>query len=251
MGKAIVLLHGFLSDFGDFEPLFEYLSTRYDHIEKISYPGHRENENYWDFDCDKTFEVVENAFLPLIDRFESIDVIGFSMGGALAVYLSNKYHFNKLILLSPANKYFNFYLPYSMFRYYFTNLVNLEKAVIKKNNDDIYKFREKISLALEDDKEGLKFIQERYLKTYFLKAFKNLRNLVRRANKNVLEIKNPCFIAWGKLDQLVPRKSADVLYKMCTNEIKQLKIYDDLSHLMLRSTSHQILLQDILEFLDK
>jgi esterase/lipase len=251
MKKAVLLLHGFLSDQNDFSPIISQLEARYDHLERLVYPGHHPGEDYHDFNDEQTFFELDRCFERLQKQYEIIDVIGYSMGGALGVYLSSKYSFRKLVLLAPGNIYFNIFLPYAKLKDYAVNFVYLEKAAMAKDELTKHQYRIILSNTLEEDKESLRFLYEKYLHTYFRSAFRNFRNLIRRANDGVTEIKNPCFLAWGKLDQLVPIKSIRFIWEMCTNKQSKLRIYDHLSHLMLRSAFNQQLITDLIRFLDE
>ncbi|HPN61448.1 MAG TPA: alpha/beta hydrolase, partial [Bacilli bacterium] len=217
MKKAIILLHGFLSDQSDFDPIMPDLETRYDYIERFVYPGHHDDESYENFNDEETFFRLEKCFEQLLKKYPIVDVIGYSMGGALGVYLSQKYAFRKLVLLAPANKYFNIFLPYAKLKHYARNFVSLEKAIIQKNDQDKTGYRIILSHTLEEDKESLRFLYERYLHSYFLTAFKNFRRLIKKANRELKTINNPCFIAWGEVDQLVPKKTITFLAAKCTH----------------------------------
>ena len=110
MSKAILLIHGFATDIDDFYNIIPDLTKRYDYIELKNLPGHGKNSNLKQFDVEKTFACVEESAQKLLARFDEVDVIGFSMGGSLAAYLASKYHFNKIVLLAPANNYINWKL---------------------------------------------------------------------------------------------------------------------------------------------
>lgn len=250
MSKAILLLHGFLSDIHDFAVLEDFFETYYDHIERVSYPGH-ESRDYYLFHSKETIELVTQTFDKLKEKYDDIDVMGYSMGGALAVYLSTIREFHKLILLAPANKYFRFRLPFirikdSIERYIGTGDIN---KLPKEEKVEQY---QQVAKAIRiDDKESFKFLVEKYFKMYILRAYIHFRRLIKECNTDLKEIKNPTFIAWGELDQLVPRKSVKHLCEYCMHEHTVLKIYPYLSHLMLNSSFREPLVKDIIAFIQK
>lgn len=251
MEKAVFLLHGFLSDQNDFQPLLSFLEQNYDHVERITYPGHGIGENYLDFNWEKTIQQVEESFERLYLKYQIIDVIGYSMGGAIAVYLSKKYTFRKLILLAPANKYLNLLIPFSKLKHIIVNFYEIQKAFILRKEEDKELYKERIKSVLEDDLYSIKFLKEKYLKLYFHHAYINFRSIIQKSNEDLNNINNPCFIAWGKLDQLVPKESVMHLYNISTNVDKHLEIYDDLSHLLLLSQSNKKLIEDVENFILK
>ncbi|HHX78459.1 MAG TPA: hypothetical protein GX695_01745, partial [Acholeplasmataceae bacterium] len=99
------------------------------------------------------------------------------------------------------------------------------------------------------DKESIKFAFENFFKSYLYGAYRSFRRLIKKINNNVEIIVNPCFIAWGTLDQLVPIESIELLYSKCTNEIKEKNIYPYLSHLLLVSDLNQDLITDLENFI--
>jgi esterase/lipase len=249
MKKAVFLLHGWLSDCNDFKVLMPFLEKNYQHIEKIAYPGHGPQENYDQFEAMPTIRLVEETFLKLKKQYDEIDIIGFSMGGALASYLGSMYDVHKLVMIAPANRYLNFLVPFTKLKNQINKLYEYEKARFGKDNQTEAVVKQKFKDIFEDDKTSLQFVKDKYLKKYFHHAYQNFRNVIAYVNENVKEIKCPCFLAWGKIDQLVPELSVRELYKICTNENRQLKTYDDLCHLMVLSSDCRELCRDIENFL--
>lgn len=248
MKKAVFLLHGFLSDPSDFEILIPDLQNMYDHIEMITYAGHGE-DNPLNFDVDLTLEKLNETFRNLQLQYEIIDVIGFSLGGALAVYLSQHYAFNKLVLLAPANKYINLRFTLSRIKHLFQCIYYYQKAVIGKDEEAKELYKEKLKNVFEDDKIGIGFVKEKYFVKHFRKSFKTFRRLIKLVNSEFKEIKNPLFIAWGKFDQLVPHASAKELYDACCNQTKKFVVYEEMSHTLIINKNNKKLFSDVIEFL--
>ncbi len=250
--KAIFLIHGFLSEMNDFDSIYDELRKRYDCICKPTLPGHGfEGEcDYNLFNKEETFKVLLNSFDKLQSEYDYIDVMGFSMGGALAAYLSSVRHFNKLILVAPANKYFNPKSIITSTAYLTRAFFALEKSILKKEEKEQEAYRELVNTFKGDFQESKGFAIRKFLKSYIWHAYKEFRDIVKNCNSDLKEIPNPTLILWGKLDQLVPQKSVDELYAMCTNENKKLIIYDEYTHLMLISTDPKKIIDDILDFID-
>jgi len=247
MNKALVLLHGFLSYKSDFDALIPYVQDSYSHIAVPIYPGH--DGNYHEFDCISTLDCLEKDFRALSSRYEEIDIIGFSMGGTLAMYLASRFPVNKLVLLAPCNKYFNFLMPYIKFRYILKNFFIMEKAFLTRNREEYQNCKRKLKMMFVDDIKAIRVARDKYLKIYIRKAFKQFRMLIKIVNDTQCSIECPCFIAWGELDQLVPKKSVLDLYTLCRHQNRKLNIYEDLSHLMLYSEDNTRLINDIITFL--
>ncbi|HOA79352.1 MAG TPA: alpha/beta fold hydrolase [Bacilli bacterium] len=250
MEKAVLLLHGFLSDPGDFTPLLPHLKERYARIEIPVYPGHGADESYHDFTAEGTLALIEDKIWELTASSPSVDVIGFSLGGALSAYLAQRHSVNKLVLLAPANKYFNFYMPFSKIRYLVKNFYAMEKAYFKRDREGVSYYKDKLKTMFSDDFKALKIVREKYMKRYLRKVYQNFKTLIKTANEGTTEINVPCFIAWGRLDQLVPKESVRMMRALCRHENTVLEIYENHSHLMLLSRASEEIVRDILAFLD-
>ena len=87
--KAVLLLHGFLSNKYDFKNLIPILEKYYNHIEVITFPGHSVDESYDNFTLGNMLELLFSTYEQLHLKYDRIDVVGYSMGGAIASYLAS------------------------------------------------------------------------------------------------------------------------------------------------------------------
>ena len=108
--KAALLLHGFATDITDFTSIIPFLQKRYDAIFLDNMPGHGKDANRSDFTVEKIMSHIDIKFAMIKNKYEYVDVYGYSMGGVLATYIGMKKEANRLILLAPANKYINLLL---------------------------------------------------------------------------------------------------------------------------------------------
>lgn len=253
MMKAAFLIHGFLSDMTDYDIIIPALEERYDLVYQVVLPGHGpENDyDYNKFTKEATFKTLLEEFDKIQEKYEIIDVFGYSMGGALATCLSSIRVFNKLILLAPANKYFNPKSFISKTEFSMRSYISLEKSILKKSTDEQKAYKELIKATSSDINNGYSFALRKYLRTYIWKAYLEFKDIVLNCNKNLTEIKNPMLICYGTIDQLVPKSSVEYLYSICTNKNKKLKIYEGITHLMLNSKNNSPIIDDILQFIDE
>ncbi len=246
--KAVILIHGFITSPSDFNPLYNFLNDNYDYVCKVYLPGHKDNETYKNFTFNLTLNTILNAYDKTILQYDTIDVIGFSLGGALASYLASVRYVRKLVLLSPANKY----LRIGFYHKYRKNYLNLKKRykILKRKNDpraESYKI--KVKSLKENNSRSVKMALFDLFPHYTLYTLSVFSKLISFVNKNLLEINSKTLICWGELDQLVPYKSIDFLKKY----IKDAKVivYKDLSHLMLSSVNIDLLVSNIESFLSE
>ena len=105
--KAVLIIHGFAGGTYDQERLANYLE-RHAKLDVYSFtlPGH-EKRTFKTAKYQEWIKASEEMIDSLIkDGYRSIYLIGHSMGGVIATYLSSKYpQVKKLVLAAPAFNY--------------------------------------------------------------------------------------------------------------------------------------------------
>lgn len=235
MKKTVILIHGYLTNYLDFNHLPKELIKYYDYVVLVNIPGHGKFLSTKDFTVDGTIELVEKEVEYYL-KLGTVDLIGFSMGGALARYLCVKYQtINKAVLLAPAT-------------YYFSPLFTIEKM---KYYSNIHTKEELIKKMKENDKLSYSVVKNTTLKKFTLSNGLTFCKLIAKVNGYKGNNPTSTLIVWGKTDELVPKKSADFCYKNCVNKNKELFIVDGLGHLMLRANLEQQVIDKIIEFINK
>jgi pimeloyl-[acyl-carrier protein] methyl ester esterase len=82
-GPAVVLLHGWAMHSGLWAPLVERLADRY-RLHLVDLPGHGRSPPIASYTLDAMAEAVASACRPLINDDQQLDVLGWSLGGAIA-----------------------------------------------------------------------------------------------------------------------------------------------------------------------
>ena len=238
MKKTIILIHGYLTDYLDFNHLPKELIKYYDYVVIVSIPGHGKFNEIKNFRVDPTIKTVEDEVEFYLKK-GSVDLIGFSMGGALTRYLCVKYQtIRKAVMLAPATYYLSPFCVVNRLKYVLkAKTADERKQIINrlKKNDDATK-----SVALDNcikkfgPKNGLTFCK-----------------LITKINQLKGDNPTSSLIVWGELDELVPKKSAKFCYKNCSNKDKELWYIDGLGHLMLRTDYEEEINNKIIKFLNK
>ena len=243
-------IHGFLTVTQDFGRLYDHLDM-YDEVKAVEIPGHNgEKPDFSLFTADATFKTVLDVYDELRERHDSVDVVGFSMGGALATWLCSVRDVNKVVLVSPANKYLNASLPIAFGKFVgelgrkaFRETEGKLKDRLDATDKAFEPYRENIQIASKVAKERtLRYMK---LSTYsvFSKIVKNCNVVVETTSPH----KNLTLILWGKLDELVPYRSIKYIVKHFPHA--QEKIYPDVGHAMLYTNLDDVIIHDIIEFL--
>lgn len=243
MKKAILLLHGFATDPTDFDPIIDNLKTIYDHIETPFMPGHKV-KGLKGFTCNSTIALVENIISELEQNYDVIDIMGFSMGGALGSYLASKHHVRNLILLAPANVYINPKFPLERVKAF---AEYLDAKLFESNGHKKNKIIKEHELRLKEDSDAMKVTKKFLLPNYNPRSIAQFAKIIRYCKDNMKKISSPTLIILGDIDQLVPERTYDYLAKYCLN-LKKVK-FKGVSHMMLRSTKSDQLIKTIMSFI--
>ncbi|MEK8127049.1 alpha/beta fold hydrolase [Paenibacillus filicis] len=106
--RGILLLHGFTGGPFEVEPLAEYLRSQGYECRVPLLPGHdpellglgRVSWREW-------LDAAAGEAYEMSRLFDTIDVIGFSMGGLLSAYVANRLPVRRLVMLNAAAIYFS------------------------------------------------------------------------------------------------------------------------------------------------
>ena len=232
--KAALLLHGFATDINDYTRIITFLKKRYDAIFLENLPGHGYNAKLSDFKVDSVIEYVNKKFDEIKDKYEYVDVYGYSMGGVLATYLAMNKNVNRIILLAPANKYVNAKA--------FAKKIKTEFEIM--NKDDTR------SIVLkENDKRGINVIVNDLMPRYNVDTISTFISLVRVCNNSLKKNDIKALLVKGDMDELVPNTASDFLKTYFTN--LDVQIIPDLGHLMLKSRNYRLIINRIKKYLDE
>lgn len=100
-----LMIHGYTGGPHELQPLVDYLrvKTNWDIVVPIL-PGHGKNLQLANPCYKQWLQKAEDAFQTLKRNYDTIYVIGFSMGGMIASYLAGTFKVDKLVLLATAGK---------------------------------------------------------------------------------------------------------------------------------------------------
>lgn len=106
MKTGVLFIHGFTGGTYEVQPFVSYVKKHTDwSVEVPTLPGHGVTLNLRHVSARNWLMEAELAMRKLRKRVDRVIVVGFSMGGLIAMYLALRYPVDKLILLSAAAKY--------------------------------------------------------------------------------------------------------------------------------------------------
>src|SRR5690554_1303640 len=106
MRTGVLCIHGFTGGPFEVEPFADYLAEQTDWVIEIpTLPGHGEKLELGAQSAEVWMMEAELALKRLKAKADRVIIVGFSMGGLIALYLSMRYKVDRLVLLSAAVKY--------------------------------------------------------------------------------------------------------------------------------------------------
>ena len=106
MKTGVLFIHGFTGAPFEVQPLVKFVRSQTDWVLEVpTLPGHGITLNLANVSAETWMMEAELAMRKLQRKVDRVIVVGFSMGGLIAMYLALRYPIDKLILLSAAAKY--------------------------------------------------------------------------------------------------------------------------------------------------
>lgn len=224
--KAVLIIHGFSGGTYDQELLcFELEKHNKLDVYNFTLPGH-DKRTLKSVKYNEWIEAAEEKIQLLISfGYKDIYLVGHSMGGVIATYLSSKYRqVKKLVLVAPAFSYFS-----------------------PSTDSDV---TEKI-------KGGVKALQE-YDSTEIVNKFLKLPlsslnefvDLVETHKESYIDIRTPVLLLHGKEDSIVPVESSIDIYEKIGVSDKKLVLLEETTHEVFK-TYNFIAIDEVSRFLLK
>lgn len=218
MKQPCLLFHGFTGGPYEVEPLARHLRERGQLCEVPMLPWNGESRQQlhasrWE----DWVQAAEMHAEQMTQSYGSFDMVGFSMGGLLAAYLSVRYPVRKLILLNTAVIYVS---P--------GRLLNVIR--------DEWKYQRKISLIKA--------------KSTPLLATWQFTRLVRHLKPELSQINKPTLIAQSERDQVIHPQSARYIYSKVRGQ-RELHWHTRSDHLICLSEDAPALFRQVSAFLEK
>lgn len=225
--KAILIIHGFAGGTYDQDSLANYLELRRNFdVYRFTLPGHDVKDSKL-ATCEEWITASENHLKYLIDNgYKEIYLIGHSMGGVIATYLSTKYkEVKKLVLAAPA----------------FTTFASKEEGgllnAVSKSPD-----------LLKAYSSSEFFTRLTKLPISSLKEFNLLTDRYKEYSK---EINVPVLFLNGSIDQIVPIEFTEKLYDELETREKEFITVNDYYHDIFKGEKVDSINKLIEEFLRK
>ena len=229
MKKGVLCIHGFSGGPYEIEPFAEFLKAKTDwevRIAKLSGHGLPEELNLKGNHSYDWVRDAEFAYRSLAKEVDEVMVVGFSMGGLLAIHLANKYPVNKLVLLSAALNYVS----------------------LKQLTEDIIGMVGELKKGTLKDNKLYEHYMFKLKHIPFLSTVEFMK-VCQLAKKEIEEVKCPTYIVQGRKDGVVPVKTAQLLFDKLQMPEKCMYISEKGKHFIIYSDDREIWFNQVLLFL--
>ena len=240
-GRPLVFIHGLSDSLLYWEFLASYLKSDYQII-RMDLRGH--GESYLGND-EVNIDLYVDDLKNLLDdiNLDKVDLIGFSLGGAVALDFSLKYPENvsSLVLMSSFSKSDE----------YLTNIFTQFKDALKNSFEDFYDLILPMVLCpevIDDNREALDQIREFASKTANTDAYIKAVDACMEfdVDDSLSKIEVPTLVMSGKYDEISLLTSQRQLQKKIKNS--ELIVFDNVKHNLLVGKNNERVLEVLEKF---
>lgn len=240
-GRPLVFIHGLSDSLLYWEFLASNLKQDYQII-RMDLRGHGESDLGKDeVNIDLYVDDLKNLLDDL--NLNKVDLIGFSLGGAVALDFSLKYPENvsSLLLMSSFSKSDE----------YLTNIFTQFKDALKNSFEDFYDLILPMVLCpevIEDNRQALNQIREFASKTANTDAYINAVDACMEfdVDDSLSKIEVPTLVMSGKYDEISLLTSQRQLQKKIKNS--ELIVFDNVKHNLLVGKNNERILDTLKKF---
>lgn len=226
---GVLLIHGFTGSPSEMRYLGDYLMDKSFSVRGVLLKGHgtspkeMKKTNYKDW-----IKSAEQGYLDLAESCDEVFVVGFSMGGAIALHLAQKYDLKGLVSLSTPIKILNR-------QYYIGAIVKYLSFALGKQPKIV---KQKDPFIISYDKTSIKCII----------SFMQLINMVKL---DLHKVEKPILIMQSYGDGTVHPSSANIIYKRVSSMDKSIIFLHNSGHVITCDCEKEQVFEEVHNFIKK
>lgn len=227
MRTGVLYIHGFTGGTYEVQPFITYVKKHTDwSLEVPTLPGHGVTLRLKGKSAESWMMEAEIALRRLRKRVDRVIIVGFSMGGLIAMYLTLRYPVDKLVLLSAAAKYVSPRVLLDDLR------IVLQQSVTKRYAPNTF-------YHMYDYK----------LMNTPLRATYEFLRMVKMVEPYYAQITTPVCIVQGERDGIVPYATAEHLYEKLGATEKRMLVSPVGKHHICYSNDCEVWFAEALQFM--
>ena len=208
MKTGVLCIHGFTGGPYEVQPFVDFLNHKTDWVIKTpTLPGHGPTLSLNKMTAENWMMEAEQALRLLQKEVDRVVIVGFSMGGLIALYLAQRYKVDRVVLLSAAAKYISGRQLLEDVKEIMTDMLHRKLAT----NTFYHLYEYKLTHTP-------------------LKATIEFLRIVKMVEPYYASIKTPVCIVQGRKDGIVPFATAEYLFENIGSTEKELIISESGKH---------------------
>ncbi|WP_153732275.1 alpha/beta hydrolase [Sporosarcina obsidiansis] len=227
MTTGVLFIHGFTGGPFEIAPLKQFLKSHTDwKVVSPVLPGHEMDCGLQKGSAASWVMAAELELQGLLKEVDRVFVIGFSMGGLIAMYLALRYPITKIVLLSAAAKYISPKILVEDAR------IMMKSSMRHRYPPDSFYHLYNYKLTHTPIRAALEFLR-----------------VVRLVKPYHQDVKTPVCIVQGEKDGIVPVSTASLLFEQLGSEHKKLIYSERGKHHICYSDDRDVWFEKVLSFL--
>lgn len=227
MTTGILIIHGFTGGPFEVAPFRRFLGSRTNWKVVVPVlPGHELDRGVRKASAESWVMAAELELRKLQKEVDEVIVVGFSMGGLIAMYLAMRYPLKKLVLLSAAAKYISPRILVEDAR------IMMKSSRRRNYPPDSFYHLYNYKLTHTPVRAALEFLR-----------------VVRMVRPYHGEVKTPVCIVQGMQDGIVPAMTAELLYEQLGSQEKHLIYSEHGKHHICYSDDRHVWFEKVLAFM--
>jgi carboxylesterase len=229
--NAVLILHGYNGHPHDVLTVAKKLNKEGFTVSVPRLPGHGTNaSDFLQTSHNDWLRRAVDSYFDIKALYKKIHIIGFSMGGVLALYLASFYNVDKIAVICPA-------------------LILKNKVIWFSRLTSLFVKRIKRKSTITPESENEEFMLAQYWSWHYPKMLSELMQIISKTKDRLKYILSDTLIIASRIDELVSFETADYILKNISSGKKKKEIYDESPHNCLRGPEKKEITNSIVHWL--
>lgn len=209
---AILAVHGYNGYPKDLLYIGEALNQQGFTVAIPRLPGHGTNaSDFHETDSQDWLRHAADCYLNLRAEYDTVHLLGFSMGGLLTLLLASRFPIDRMALISPAILHLKWTIK----------LTPLLKYFVKKQK------RDWVDESTDPDRL---FLAREYWRWYYVQMGVELLKLQKITKKKMPHVSCDTMIIVSQKDEAVPVRAADYIFSRIASPVKKTVVLENSPH---------------------